>query len=256
MLKAAWKAKKGEDDQYFCVDDDDDKEEKDWLSDVPAADDNPVSLNDARTADLSLAGLRRILESDAELRIMTGYGREEFGRLYRAFAGRWELVEREEIERRRQYRLERAGKGGPRPAADAYEDYVKNVPLIRDDPLRASNPGNRTAEKFAASGGVIPSHRNSASTYRGGGITKQGSVWMRNAIVEAAATTIRHDERMRKIYERIRKRRGAMKARVAVARHMLEIIWHMLTNGEEYRTQDRRMTERKYKKMENAASTS
>ncbi|MCE2499066.1 MAG: hypothetical protein J4F28_08830, partial [Nitrosopumilaceae archaeon] len=128
--------------------------------------------------------------SDAELRIMTGYGREEFGILYRAFAERWELVEREEIERRRQYRLERAGKGGPRPAADAYGDYVRNIPLIRDEPLRASEPGNRTAEKFAASGGVMPSHRNSASTYRGGGITKQGSVWMRNAS--------RHDDTARR----------------------------------------------------------
>ena len=142
MLKAAWKAEDGEDDQYFCVDGDD-KGEKDWPSDVPAAADNPVSLNDARTADLRLAGLRRILESDAELRIMTGYGHEEFGRLYRAFAGRWELMEREEIERRRQYRLKRAGKRGPRPAADAYEDYVRSIPLIRDDPARRSNPGNR-----------------------------------------------------------------------------------------------------------------
>ena len=113
-----------------------------------------------------------------------------------------------------------------------------------------------TAEKFAAGGGVIPSHRNSASTYRGGGITKQGSVWMRNAIVEAAATTARHDERMKRIYERIRRRRGAMKARVAVARHMLEIIWHMLTNNGEYRTQDRRLTQRKYKKMEDAITAS
>ena len=113
-----------------------------------------------------------------------------------------------------------------------------------------------TAEKFAASGGVIPSHRNSASTYRGGGITKQGSVWMRNAIVEAAATTARHDERMKRIYERIRRRRGAMKARVAVARHMLEIIWHMLTNNEEYRTQNRQLTQRKYKKMEDSITAS
>ena len=71
----------------------------------------------------------------------------------------------------------------------------------------------KTAEKFAAAGGVIPSHRNSASTYRGGGITKQGSVWLRNAIVEAATTTIRHDQRMKGIYERIRKRRGAKKQR-------------------------------------------
>lgn len=40
----------------------------------------------------------------------------------------------------------------------------------------------RTAEKFAAGGGVIPSRRNSASTYRGGGIAKGGSGWMRNAM--------------------------------------------------------------------------
>ncbi len=86
-----------------------------------------------------------------------------------------------------------------------------------------------TAEKFAAGGGVIPSHRNSASTYKGGGITKEGSVWMRNAIVEAATITIQYDPRMQRIYERVKKRRGAQKAKVAVALHMLEIIWYMLT---------------------------
>ena len=114
----------------------------------------------------------------------------------------------------------------------------------------------KTAEKFAAAGGVIPSHRNSASTYRGGGITKQGSVWLRNAIVEASATTIRYDKRMGEIHKRIRKRRGAMKARVAVARHLLEIIWHMLTNNEPYRTQNRELTQRKYKKMKDVANAS
>ena len=113
-----------------------------------------------------------------------------------------------------------------------------------------------SAEKFASAGGIIPSHRSSASTYHGGGITKQGSAWMRNAIVEAATTTIRHDRRMKGIYERIRKRCGAKKAKIAVARHMLEIIWHMLTNDEEYRTQDTQMTQRKYKRMERAAMAS
>ena len=51
-------------------------------------------------------------------------------------------MEREEIERRRKYRQERAGKRGPRPTADRYEDY-RNVPLLRGDPLRPSDPGNR-----------------------------------------------------------------------------------------------------------------
>ena len=141
MLKASWKAEGEKDAQYFCVSDD--KVEKDWLSDVPAAAGDPVSLNDVEAGDLSLARMRKVLESDAEMRIMTGYGREEFGRLYRAFVKRWEAMEREEIKRRRKYWEERAGKRGPRPAADRYEDYAKNVPLLRDDPARPSNPGNR-----------------------------------------------------------------------------------------------------------------
>lgn len=76
-LKASWKAEEGKDDQYFCVSDD--KVEKDWLSDVPDAAGDSVLANDMGTSDLSLARLRRVLGSDAELRIMTGYGREEFG---------------------------------------------------------------------------------------------------------------------------------------------------------------------------------
>lgn len=141
MLKAA-KAGKEKDDQYFCVSDD--AEEKDWLSDVPVAVDG-VSLRDARTTDVRLAGMRRVLESDADLHAMTGYDRKEFGMLYRTFVARWEAMEAEEIARRRQYKEKRAGRRGPRPAADAYEDYAKNIPLVRDDPIRASEPGNRCA---------------------------------------------------------------------------------------------------------------
>ena len=62
---------------------------------------------------------------------------------------------------------------------------------------------------------------------------------MRNAIVEAATTTAGRDE-----------------GKVAVARHMPDIIWHMLTNNEECRTQDRQLTQRKYKKMEDAITAS
>jgi hypothetical protein len=37
---------------------------------------------------------------------------------------------------------------------------------------------------------------------------------------------------------------------------MLEIIWHMLSNSEEYRTQNHELTLRKYKKMETKSQTS
>ena len=37
---------------------------------------------------------------------------------------------------------------------------------------------------------------------------------------------------------------------------MLEIVWHMLTNMEEYRTKNDKMTQRKYKSMERVAKSS
>ena len=51
----------------------------------------------------------------------------------------------EETGRRSRYKEERAGRRGPRPAAEAYEDHAKNVPPMQDDPTRASEPGNRCA---------------------------------------------------------------------------------------------------------------
>jgi len=43
---------------------------------------------------------------------------------------------------------------------------------------------------------------------------------------------------------------GPQKAKVAVAKEMLVIMWHMLSNNESYRTGNDNLTARKYKKME------
>ena len=73
--------------------------------------------------------------------------------------------------------------------------------------------GFKTAEKLAACAGAVPSRRNSGDTVRGGGITRTGPAWLRCALVNAATTAARHDERMRGIHERISKRRGKARAR-------------------------------------------
>lgn len=113
-----------------------------------------------------------------------------------------------------------------------------------------------TPEKLVSYAGLAPSHRDSADVHRGGGITKRGSAWLRNAMVESANTTIRFDPRIETFYKRIAKRRGRQKAKVAAARQMLEIIWHMLTKSEEYRTQNHELTQRKYKKMNDKSQMS
>ena len=60
---------------------------------------------------------------------------------------------------------------------------------------------------------------------------------------------IRLDPRMKSIHDRIAKWRGKQKAKMAVARHMLEIVWHMLSTMEEYRTKNDEMVRRKFKLM-------
>ena len=98
--------------------------------------------------------------------------------------------------------------------------------------------------------GLAPSVRSSADMARHGRITKQGSTWLRKAMMDAATVAIRFDPRMKSIHGRIAKRRGKQKAKVAVARHMLEIVWHMLSTMEEYRTKNDEMVRRKFKLME------
>lgn len=78
-------------------------------------------------------------------------------------------------------------------------------------------------------------------------ITRTGSKWLRNAAVEAATTAVRHDRRLGNLYARVSARRRHQKAKVAAAREMLVISWHMLTKMEPYRTQNHEMTQRKYK---------
>ncbi len=73
---------------------------------------------------------------------------------------------------------------------------------------------------------------------------------------EAASTIIRFDSRTSPFYNRIAKRRGKKKAKVAAARLVLEIIWYMLKNSEEGRTQNHELTQRKYKKMDEGSQMS
>lgn len=108
--------------------------------------------------------------------------------------------------------------------------------------------------KLVSYAGLCPTQRDSGSKHWSGQITKDGSRWLRNAVVEAANTARLHDERLGTFYERIAKRRGPQKAQVATGKEMLCIIWHMLRNNEPYRTLDPQLVEKKYKRLEMRAS--
>ena len=78
-----------------------------------------------------------------------------------------------------------------------------------------------------------------------GGITRCGLGILRWAVVEAAHTAVRFDERFCDFYGRVKARRGGQKAIVAVANKMLKIVWVLLVRREVYGGVNQRWYEEK-----------
>jgi transposase len=86
----------------------------------------------------------------------------------------------------------------------------------------------RTARQVGSYAGLTARVRQSGEHCHRGAITREGSPWLRWILVEAAIQAIRKDLALKNFYQRIRKRSGAKKARVAVARKLAEICWKRL----------------------------
>jgi len=83
--------------------------------------------------------------------------------------------------------------------------------------------------------GLTPGCRNSGeNNKRMGSITKAGSTMARWLLAQVTQKVLRKDARMREWFKRIKRRRGASIARVAVMRKLATIIWHMLTKRKIY----------------------
>lgn len=109
-------------------------------------------------------------------------------------------------------------------------------------------------EKLVAYLGLNPSVRQSGDgRAHHGRITKRGNNHARHLLVEAAWQTVRSPGPMRAFYERVRARRGAHIAAVAVARKLAVLIWHMLTKGEDYAWGRPMLMARKLRNLELAA---
>ena len=108
-----------------------------------------------------------------------------------------------------------------------------------------------TPWKLVSYAGLVPSIRESSEgKIKTGGITKQGSPWLRWILVQCALIAIKYDTHLRIFYDRIRNRKGHATAIVATAKELLIIIWYMLTRNELYRYMDKQRYERKIKKLE------
>jgi transposase len=93
-------------------------------------------------------------------------------------------------------------------------------------------------------------HQSGLSPARHGSISKQGCAGARWALVESAWVVARAPGPLHAFAERIRARRGVNVATVAVARKLVVLFWHMLTNNEEYAFGRPSLTAEKLRRME------
>jgi transposase len=89
--------------------------------------------------------------------------------------------------------------------------------------------------RFPTAGHLVSWAKLSPRTIQSGatsrsGRTGKGNPYLKGILGEAAATAARTDTFLGERYRRIVKRRGKLKALVAVARTILVIIWHLLTS--------------------------
>jgi len=93
-------------------------------------------------------------------------------------------------------------------------------------------------ERLCSYAGLVPSTHASGNTVRHGGITKEGSKWLRWLMVEAAQTHVRmYDTAITRAYHRIAERRGRRVAVVAAARKLLMCCYSVLKNKRAYQDQ-------------------
>lgn len=89
------------------------------------------------------------------------------------------------------------------------------------------------AAHLASWAGICPGQKESAGK-RQSGRTRPANPYVKAALVQAAHTTARTQTYLGEQYRRLRKRRGAKRAAVAVGHSILIIFYHMMTTGEPY----------------------
>jgi len=105
----------------------------------------------------------------------------------------------------------------------------------------------RVAKKLHCYAGLVPSTYSSGGKTFNGRLIKQSNKWLRWALVEAVIPAVRCDEELKDEYERIKAKKGYNKAKVAIARKLLTIAYHVLKEKRNYRPLNKH--ERELKKL-------
>jgi transposase len=92
-----------------------------------------------------------------------------------------------------------------------------------------------SAKKLTNYAGLVPGQRSSGERFHYGRITKVGSKYLRHVMVESAMRLRQaHDPVLYEWYERVKQSHSPMKARVALARKILSIMWYLVKHDTPY----------------------
>ena len=94
-----------------------------------------------------------------------------------------------------------------------------------------------TANRLCSYTGLVPSIKQSGNTLRFGGLIKQSSKVLKNAMIEACWNIVRTKESnpLQEFYKKLAKKKGKQKAICATARKLGCVIHAMLKNKKEFR---------------------
>jgi transposase len=119
---------------------------------------------------------------------------------------------------------------------------------IGDQISRFSSP-----KKLVSYLGLGCSISQSADRCYVGRITKRGNVFARSALVQSAQVCVKFPSPLRAFFQRLYQKKGRNKSIIAVASKLTRIIWHMLTNEEDYRYENKALTRIKILKLNSLA---
>ena len=91
-----------------------------------------------------------------------------------------------------------------------------------------------TPKALASYSGLIPGLEQSGVKLRGKSITKEGRKELRWVMVEVAWRAVKADPHWKKYFEELKRRMHKNQAIVAIARHLLTMVWYVLTRHEPY----------------------
>lgn len=92
----------------------------------------------------------------------------------------------------------------------------------------------RNKNKLASYAGLIPSVHSSADKTFYGKIVSHGNKHLRWAFIEAVWPAIRKDLGLKELYNKVKTRKKANIAKVAVARRLCEIAYRVLSEDRDY----------------------